>query len=304
MKHVMVRALLIGILLALFTWNPQPMLAAGANHAGLVVVLGPNQVFSTCVSFDETELTGAELLSRAGLRVVVSSAAGFGTTVCKINDIGCNFPAEQCFCQCLGSPCTYWNYWYWQDGGWVYSGRGAGARKVHNGDLDAWVWGDGNTAPPTISPESLCALAAPTAAQLAPTLAPTLPATAASTATAIPSPTPEAKATLPSATMTPSPPAAASLQNIASATMTALPSATATPPPTQAPTTAPSLTVPATVAVAETVADTTTLYSSTPTPTPAVQHISLGSYGLFAALLLAMLLLIGYATLLRRRRGR
>jgi len=113
--------------------------AQGANRAGLVVVYAQGSVFQTCVSFSEAELPGADLLRRGvGSNLVIGSVSpGIGEAICKIDDVGCIFPGEQCFCQCLGDPCIYWSYWNWKDGDWVYSGKGAGTRVVRHGDIDA-----------------------------------------------------------------------------------------------------------------------------------------------------------------------
>ncbi|MHB1294545.1 MAG: hypothetical protein ACYC4R_06070 [Anaerolineae bacterium] len=140
------------LLLAAFGVLPQSARAQDPNRAGVVVVLSPDRVITQCVSFSESQLTGAELLRRAGLRVVTSQSGGIGETICKVEDTGCDFPGQDCFCQCPGATCNYWSYWYWENGDWVYSGRGASNRQVVNGGLDAWVWGDGKTKPPDIHP--------------------------------------------------------------------------------------------------------------------------------------------------------
>ena len=150
--------------------------ADGSNHAGIIVNYG-DHVETYCVSFAESEISGVELLRRAGLSVIGKAYAGIGEAVCKINDTGCTFPGEQCWCQCLGSPCIFWSYWYWENGAWKYSGMGASSRKVHDGGVDAWVWGDGTTEPPALTFDTLCAQATPTNTQTP------LPATATPTGT-------------------------------------------------------------------------------------------------------------------------
>lgn len=137
-------------------------LAAGvraddAPRAGLVLVYGPDDVQTLCIRLDVPEITGMELLERAGLPVIQESTAGVGSTVCKIDAVGCDFPGEHCFCQCLGTPCSFWSYWYWQDGDWVFAQRGATTRRVRDGAIEAWVWGDGQTSPPIIDPAAICA---------------------------------------------------------------------------------------------------------------------------------------------------
>ncbi|MCE5259392.1 MAG: hypothetical protein LLG44_10105 [Chloroflexi bacterium] len=130
--------------------------AQGANHASLIVVFGPGDVFSSCVTFTESEISGIELAERAGLTLVSQQVAGVGEAVCKIEEIGCNYPGEQCFCKCLGTPCNYWSYWIWEGGAWVYAGRGAGQNMVKSGDINAWVWGDGQSEPPAVTAGGVC----------------------------------------------------------------------------------------------------------------------------------------------------
>ncbi len=120
------------------------------SRAGLVVVYAPDDVRTSCVTFDAAEVTGLELLQRSGLAIIQAGTTGVGDTVCKIDAVGCDFPGEHCFCQCLSTPCTFWSYWYWQDGEWTFSQRGAALRRVSDGAVDAWVWGDGQTPPPAI----------------------------------------------------------------------------------------------------------------------------------------------------------
>jgi len=211
--------------------------AQGVSRAGLVVVYGADRVSQMCIAFSEAQLPGADLLRRGvGTGSVIGSVSpGVGEAICRIDDVGCNFPGEQCFCACLGQPCIYWSYWYWKDGAWVYSGKGAGSRVVRDGDIDAWVWGDGNSQPPAPA-AALCA-ETPTATSAPPTQTPTL------TNTPEPSSTPTAEKTAtqqPSETPSPTqaPSATASLPATATLTRTRTPTPTRTPTQTLAPPTA------------------------------------------------------------------
>ena len=94
--------------------------------------------------------------------------------MCRIEQEGCDYPAQPCFCQCKGSSCRYWSYWHWQDdrvspspghgevspspgrGGWTYAQIGSGDYPVHDGDVEAWLWGDANTSPVAISFAEVC----------------------------------------------------------------------------------------------------------------------------------------------------
>jgi hypothetical protein len=180
------------LLTALFSASPVAA-QGGGNHAGLIVVFDEGEVFTECVAF-EGELTGYELLEGAGLSVIFEDyGAGLGFAVCKIEDLGRDYPAESCF---RTSDDISWRYWYREDGGWVYSGFGASSRTIGDGNVDAWVWGDGTTEPPDLSFADLCAPATET-----PTEVPT--DTALPTATYTPTPKPATSTPTASSTSTP-----------------------------------------------------------------------------------------------------
>jgi hypothetical protein len=147
------------VLLAASGW-PSLARAGDPNRAGLVIQFAAEQIETRCVEFDGEEITGADLLTRSGLRAVVDPSSGLGITVCQIEGQGCNYPAEPCFCQCSGSgPCAYWNYYYREPGqhSWTYAALGALRHTVRPGSVEAWVWGDG-TAPPAagLTFETVC----------------------------------------------------------------------------------------------------------------------------------------------------
>ncbi len=154
MKRLIVPGVLIALIAALSFGGVN---ADGPNRAGLLVVSG-DSVTATCVGFDELEITGLDLLDRSGL-AVVQQGSGLGTAVCSIEGVGCA-DANDCWCQCRGSSCSYWAYFTLEGGAWRYSAVGASQRKVHDGDVDAWVWGSGGigaaNAPPATSFEEIC----------------------------------------------------------------------------------------------------------------------------------------------------
>ncbi|MDY7041363.1 MAG: hypothetical protein SVX38_10920, partial [Chloroflexota bacterium] len=133
-----------------------PLHAQEPNRAGLVVQFGDGTVVTHCVTFAEDEISGEDVLQRSGLTVLLDYTSGLGARVCKIEDDGCDVPAEDCWCQCQGTSCLYWNYFYVVDGDWRYSGLGSGSRTVHDGDVEGWVWGGGHTPPPLISLDDIC----------------------------------------------------------------------------------------------------------------------------------------------------
>ncbi|HDQ70617.1 MAG TPA: hypothetical protein ENN19_00795, partial [Chloroflexi bacterium] len=134
--------------------------AQQTNQVGLVVDFGGSHV-TYCVEFSESEITGYDVLRRAGLNVVADFSNPMGAAICDINDTsGCS--VSNCFCKCQGSPCVYWSYHYLENGSWRYSTLGASARKVHHGDVEGWGWGEGTInssgqAPPVIPFDQICA---------------------------------------------------------------------------------------------------------------------------------------------------
>ncbi|MGA2285647.1 MAG: hypothetical protein ABSG55_05215 [Dehalococcoidia bacterium] len=209
-----------GCALVLACLAPLKASADGPNRAGVVVSFGDGRSESVCVEFTEPEISGAELLSRAGFSVVESASWGGGAT-CMIDGVGCPNPSD-CWCQCQGGSCRYWAYYTLADGGWRYSAVGSSLRKVHDGDVDGWAWGAGGigtgTEPAASSFDAIC---------------PPLVPTPSSTATSVSSV--EGVAIGPNATV--APPAQATIL-IAPATI--ISTAAASPSPSPTPTVAPA----------------------------------------------------------------
>jgi hypothetical protein len=158
------------------------------HRAGILVLFADGRVESRCVAFTGPEITGLELLELSGLNFVMDASSGLGVTVCQIEGQGCSYPAEPCFCRCMGGgSCAYWNYFYQEPGAsdWSYSALGAVLRRVRPGGIEAWVWGDGRALPERLPAfETICT--SPTA-QPTPTVAP--PPTRVAASTAIPAAT-------------------------------------------------------------------------------------------------------------------
>jgi len=238
---------------------------AATHRAGLVVRFGDGSVVTRCVSFSEPSLTGAELLMRAGLSVVLDLNSSLGAGVCKIGSQGCD-RGRSCFCQCEGSTCAYWQYFHLQSGAWKYSNLGAGVYQVSDGAVEGWAWGN-NVAPPVMSLDQICA-AAP-----APVNASASPTRAASAPTATPRPaTPTASSTAAPATLP-----AVSVTAAATVPATAMPLATV--PPTDSPTPQPTLPPAPTQLPAPTVAAP---LQNAETPSP------VASYAVFGVIVLGL----------------
>ena len=123
-----------------------------SHRAGLVIQLGDGSYITRCIPFAGDSISGLELLMRSGLHVVT-----WGGAVCRIDQDGCDYPTEPCFCQCRGAKCLYWSYWHWREGRWVYSQVGAADYLVRDGDIEGWAWSNGQP-PPAVPVEQICAL--------------------------------------------------------------------------------------------------------------------------------------------------
>ena len=207
----------LALLLLAAPGAPWPAGADEPNQAGLVIQFSEDRAETQCIPFDAGEIAGNDFLARSGLDLVIDATSGLGITVCQIEGQGCAFPAEHCFCQCMGGEgCRYWNYFYREPGDeeWTYSPLGALLREVQPGGVEAWVWGDGQTPPDEgLTFEAICRPAKPT--QPPPTPSPLARE---------PSPVPETTTT---AAASPSPSAPPSATPMGSVARGATPSATA-----------------------------------------------------------------------------
>ncbi len=192
-----VQRIALALLLLLVVGVPSPggaAQAAHANSAGLVIRHGDGSVLYFLVQFSEAQISGTQLLERAGVSIDVTPYAGIGEAICRIDGEGC--PATDCFCKSFANPAVYWRYHkLGPDGNWVFLPSGPDAREVHNGDIDGWSWSskDGELPPVT-----LAQIAQITGVTLA--ASPTADATSVSTAT-----TTAARATKPVLTTSASP---------------------------------------------------------------------------------------------------
>jgi len=278
-----------------------------SNRAGLVIRHGDGHVISICVRFDEPTISGAELLNRAGVSYLAQSG-GMGTAVCKIDDEGCDYPTEDCFCHCKGGDCAYWSYQHLRDGVWSYSQIGAAAYQVQPGAVDGWAWGPGNVQsgaqPPPLSFTQICtqvALPATVAVAAPPTSAEPAPPTAAP-ATAAPAPTRSVPTRPPQPTQAaPSPAIVATAAT--SAPPTVLPATVAAAATSAPPTAAPAMIAPPATHAPATISDSAGVVVPTRVPGQSNDRpASATSYLAFGAL--ALLLAGGIVGVLLRRRRR
>ena len=104
--------LLLPVMLLMLAGSQWAVQGDGPNHAGLVVQFGNGVVLSDCIAFNEPQISGIELLQRSRFNFVVDPSGGLGSAVCSISgegqEQGCQFPLEDCFCQCQLSPAGRW----------------------------------------------------------------------------------------------------------------------------------------------------------------------------------------------------
>jgi len=118
--------------------------ASQGGRAALIIVAQDGSTRQTCVTLAAGEASGRALLERSSLPVTLDDRNAMGALVCAIDGLGCDYPAEPCFCRCeqLGT-CTYWAYFVRSPPGeWTYSVQGVSAQPVRPGELHAWVWLD------------------------------------------------------------------------------------------------------------------------------------------------------------------
>ena len=229
-------SLIVVLVVTVFAFSVTSARADG--EAGLVIQNG-DATTTYCVPFKGDSITGADLLSAAGLGY--EQFGGAARTVCSIGGTGCSNAAsfEGCFCQCQGANCTYWAFFTQKHGeGWVYASLAFNLLRAKDGDVQGWKWGRGSPnnapAPNAVTFENICGHGPRGGEDLLPT--PTLvPTQQPATATASP---PSASATdaapgkttttVASKTEAPGPsPAAAASSPVASVSATAaIPAAT------------------------------------------------------------------------------
>ncbi len=239
--------LLLGVLLA----GIIRVRADAPHRAGLVVQHRDGSVQTQCVTFSEDSISGLDVLQQSGLDLNVDAGNPMGAIVCRLDNEGCSFPQQDCFCQCQGSDCIYWSYWQWENGKWIYSSRGASTTQIHDGGVEGWVWGQGTvgvsaSAPPNIGFDEICAVEAPTDTPIPPIPLPT--PTSTDTPTPTPTITPSPTATpSPVPTATPAPPTgtpAGVTSGVETAQIPPTPAPTGTPTPSPAATLSPPTNTP------------------------------------------------------------
>jgi hypothetical protein len=204
--------------------------AGGLHHAALVIEHGSGRLITRCVSFLEDQITGLQLIQRAGVEYQTQQFGGLGSAVCQLDGEPQPVPAN-----CLGTG-AYWQYFHRTAAGWVPSGGGASSATLRDGDADGWHYATGaGQLPAAVSFASVCGPAPQVAATTtASHAAPAPPRSATTTPHAAPP-----ASTASSATNLPSPQALASAPPTAASPALALAHTGPSPPSTTKPASSP-----------------------------------------------------------------
>jgi len=144
--------LLIAVLVCAFALSVgADVRAQQPNRVGLVVVHGDGSTITRCIEFDESEISGYDVLQRSGLEIVAAHDSGMGAAICAIDGEGCSKSS----CLTCDVP-NYWSYWHLDGSAWTYSSVGVSTYKAHDGDIEGWRWGEGDP-PPVIPFDQICA---------------------------------------------------------------------------------------------------------------------------------------------------
>ncbi|MCC7208879.1 MAG: hypothetical protein IT323_16335 [Anaerolineae bacterium] len=149
-------AVTLAVLIALAMLAGWPALAQGNEPTATpdpgraaVVIQAQGKAETYCVDLPESGATGLQALQATGRDLNVM-AGPLGAAVCRLENLGCTYPAEHCFCQCQGATCRYWAYFFQNDSGaWQYSGMGMAGRPLKDGAVEGWLWTDGSSQTPT-----------------------------------------------------------------------------------------------------------------------------------------------------------
>jgi hypothetical protein len=142
LRHTLLHYLTLGLFGLLVLLPNTSAHAQDGQQVGLVIRHGNGNVITQCVEIDDAMVSGYDVLAASGLDLSVDFQS-MGTAICRIDQEGCGFPGENCFCQCMSSPCIYWSYWQLEDGAWRYSDGGAANTRVQAGSVEGWSWGEG-----------------------------------------------------------------------------------------------------------------------------------------------------------------
>jgi len=111
------------------------------------------------VAFAESQITGLQLIQRAGVEYQSQDFGSMGSAMCQLDREPSPVPAD-----CFGSS-RYWQYSHRIGGGWQTASLGASSSVLHDGDMDGWRYAGGaGQTPGNVAIGSVCSPAAPSVA--------------------------------------------------------------------------------------------------------------------------------------------
>jgi hypothetical protein len=139
--------------------RPTCAFAAGAHHVAVVVDHGSGAVRTSCVAFDEVQLTGDQVMARSGMEYATTTYGGLGKAVCQVDNEPASYPPS-----CWTSTSPYWAMYVSRSGGtWGISSTGVTGQQFRDGDALGWHYvpqsGAGGGPPP--SPAGVCTSGGP-----------------------------------------------------------------------------------------------------------------------------------------------
>ncbi len=139
-------AVIVVCLLAAMVGGHAPGAAASGPNRAVVVADSGTGVLVRGIEFEADSISGVEALQLAGLDPVLQGFDGQGGAVCALQGVGCPSDGSCLTCDPRG---YYWAYHRAPAGSsaFTYSRVGAGATRVHDGDVEGWKWGTGSPPP-------------------------------------------------------------------------------------------------------------------------------------------------------------
>lgn len=130
-----------------------PAVHADSGYAALLVVFGEDDFHTECIAMPG-DMTAFDLVTASSLGVIIESDDD-SQSMCSIDSVGCNYPTDDCFCECDSETCLLWTDWYRDGSQWEVS-LSSSERVIPDGGVEAWTWGDGLSEPPIVDFADIC----------------------------------------------------------------------------------------------------------------------------------------------------
>ena len=119
------------------------------------------------MAFAEDQITGLQLIQRAGVEYQSQEFGSMGSAMCQLDREPSPVPAA-----CFGSS-RYWQYSHRVGDGWQTASMGASSSVLYDGDMDGWRYAGGaGQTPRNVTIGSVCGTAVPSVAATYPASTP------------------------------------------------------------------------------------------------------------------------------------